>query len=189
MKRQRVGVVLLAILCSSFILGYALAYMVQTERNFAGFKKPVIHMASLEPRISKDTPIIFEKEYVPSAKILISSFPYREDIIGKTLAQVCEKYSPAQGFTIKWQEETLMIHQKVNDWSPQDKGKLRFKEYRNMIGVFRGPDNKNDSLLKVTRIKFDTLPAQIQQAIRDGQYEFMNEQELNDALENMDEYI
>ena len=82
-----------------------------------------------------------------------------------------------------------MIHQSLDDWSPADKSKLRLKEYRGMIAVYQGPDAENDRLLRITAIRFSTLPKQIQQSISAGKYEFKDEQALNDALENMDEYM
>lgn len=189
MKRQRMGAVLLTILLSSFALGYALAYVVQTQNIWHGSKKPAVHIADLEPRVTKDTPIIYKKEYTLSARVIVSDFTYKDDIIGKSLDQVRDKYSSANGFSIFWQDKTLLIHQKINDWSPEDKAKLRLKEYRSKVAVYRGPNSKNDALFRVTAIAFNTLPIQVQKAIQEGKYEFQDEQALNDALENMDEYI
>ena len=46
-----------------------------------------------------------------------------------------------------------------------------------------------DLLLWVSKIRIDKLPQHVQQAVRDGKYEFRNQEELNDALENLDEYL
>jgi len=189
MQRQRPGLFLVLILLSSFILGYALAYAVQTQNIWNGSRQPAINIAQIEPRISQNTPIIYEREYTRSGKVVISEFSYKEDLIGKTVEEIRAKYSSANGFKIVWQDNTLMIHQRVEDWSQEDKGKLRLKEYRDMVAVYQGPDIKNDKLLRVTAIRFSTLPTRIQAAIRAVQYEFKDEEALNDALENMDEYI
>ncbi len=189
MNKQRTGFVLVLILLLTFMLGYSLANVARSNKIWTGSRKPAINIVNIERRIQKDTPVTFEKEYQRSAKIIISEFPYKDDIIGKTLTEIRKTYTIANGFTIYWQDATLMIHLSVDDWAPGDKQKLRLKEYRGMVAVYQGPDVKSDGLLRVTAIKFSTLPTQIQQSIREGKYEFKDEQALNDALENMDEYI
>ena len=189
MNKQRMGFILLLILLFTFMLGYGLANVAKSNKIWTGSKKPAINIVNIERRIQKDTPVIFEKEYQLSGKVIVSKFPYQEDIIGMTLTEIRKKYSIANGFTIYWQDATLMIHQRLEGWAPEDKSKLRLKEYRGMVAVYQGPDKQNDGLLRVTAIKFVTLPTQIQQSIREGKYEFKDEQALNDALENMDEYI
>lgn len=189
MNKQRTGFILLLILLFTFMLGYGLAYVAQNKGIWNGSRKPAMNVSNLERRIQKDTAVIFEKEYKRSGKIVVAEFPYKEDIVGKTLTEIRKKYSSSNGFTVYWQDENLMIHQIMEDWSPGDKNKLRLKEYRGMVAVYQGPAKDQDKLLRVTAIKFATLPTQIQQSIREGQYEFKDEQTLNDALENMDEYI
>lgn len=188
MKRQRMGIILVTILCFSFIMGYALAYTVQSHKIWSSSRKPALNITVPEALISKDTPVIYEREYTLSNKVLVSEFAYKDDIIGKNRNQIIDKYSPANGFNISWQDQTLLIHQKVNDWSPEDKGKLRFKEYKGMLAVYRGPDASHDVLFKVTSIKYNTLPDYVQTDIKAGKYEFRDEQSLNDALESMDDY-
>lgn len=189
MQKQKMGFVLLIILLFTFMLGYNLANVVQNKGIGRGTKKPALNIENIERHIKIDTPVIFEKEYQRSEKIIVSEFPYKEDIIGKTITEIRKKYNTANGFTIYWQGENLMIHQKLDDWSPLDKGKLRLKEYHGRVAVYQGTDKENDKLLRVTDIKFATLPTQIQMSIRAGEYEFNDQQALNDALENMDEYI
>lgn len=188
-SKQRIGVYLIIILVTSFTMGYGLAYLVQTQNIWPGSKKPAVHITEPIPRITPNTPIVFKKEYILSARVLESEFTGKDNIIGMSLAEVQEKYSPANGFTVSWQDKTLLILQKINDWSPQDKGKTRLKKYREMVAVYRGPDSQNDTLWRVTVIRFYTLPLQMQKDIEEGKYEFKDEQALNDALENMDEYI
>jgi len=84
---------------------------------------------------------------------------------------------------------TLVIRQAIDDWTPEDKQKCRLKEYQGMVAIYIGPDAEHDILMKVTAIRFDSLPVSIKEAIRNGEYEFQNEAEVNDALENLDEYF
>jgi len=118
----------------------------------------------------------------------VTDFTDKEQLIGKTLTEIRQQYRAANGFRIFWQNQALIIHQRIDDWSPEDKAKLRLKVYQDWVAVYQGPDGENDTLLRVTGIKYSGLPTQVQQTIRDGKYEFANEQSLNDALENMDEY-
>lgn len=152
-------------------------------------QKPAIQNQSAQPSIDSSTPIVLEKEYSRSAKVVITDFENRQDITGHTLDEIRSRYTSANGFTINLKEGTLVIHQVVDDWSPEDKAKCRLKEYRGMVAVYTGPDSQNDSLLKVTAIRFSSLPPEIREAIGQGKYEFENEEALNDALENLDEYF
>lgn len=152
-------------------------------------QKPAIQNQAAQPRVDIATPIVLEKEYSRSGEVITADFENKEDIIGCTLDEIRSKYTSANGFTINLKEGTLVIHQVVDDWSPQDKAKCRLKEYRDMVAVYTGPDSQNDSLLKVTAIRFSSLPLEIREGIVQGKYEFENEAALNDALENLDEYF
>jgi len=188
MKKPRLGVLLILILLASFALGYSISYFVQSQGNWSISRKPAVNIVSLERSIQKDTAIVWEREYIRSGKMLVSDFTYKEDLLGKTLTEIRQQYRAENGFRIIWQNQALIIHQRIDDWSPEDKAKLRLKVYQERVAVYKGPDRQNDTLLRVTGIKYSGLPVQIQQAIQTGQYEFANEQALNDALENMDEY-
>ena len=152
-------------------------------------QKPVIHANNTELKIDSGTPIVLEKDYTRSHKLVISNFEYKEDIVGTSLDEIRTKYTAANGFNITFKDGSLLIHQTIEDWSPEDKAKCRLKVYREMVAIYRGPDGQNDSLLRVTAIRFSTLPANIQDAIQQGKYEFANDAGVNDALENLDEYL
>jgi len=188
MKKPRLGVLLILILLASFALGYSLSYLAQSQGNWTISRKPAVNIVSLERSIQKDTAIVWEREYIRSGKMLVSDFTYKEALFGKTLAEIRQQYTAANGFRIIWQNQALIVHQRIDDWSPEDKAKLRLKVYQDRVAVYQGPDRENDTLLRVTGIKCSRLPVQVQQEIQTGQYEFANKQALNDALENMDEY-
>ncbi len=152
-------------------------------------QKPAIQAKSTELRLDAATPVIFEKEYLRSQKVHISDFEYKQDIIGNNLDEIRAKYTEANGFTITFKDSSLIIHQTIDDWSPEDKAKYRLKEFRGMVAIYIGPTSENDSLQRVTAIRFASLPADIRDAISRGEYEFNNEEAVNDALENLDEYF
>lgn len=188
MKKSGLGAFLILILLASFALGYSISYLIKSQGDWNISRKPAVNIVSLERRIEKDTAIVWEKEYIRSSKMQVTDFTDREQLIGKTLTEIRQQYGAANGFRIFWQNQALIIHQRIDDWSPEDKAKLRLKIYQDRVAVYQGPDGENDTLLRVTGIKYASLPAQVQQALKDGKYEFANEQSLNDALENMDEY-
>lgn len=166
-------------------------YFMGDSLHIIGLKtqKPAIQSLNAEPKIDTATPIIYEKEYTRSAKVIITDYANKQDLIGCTLDEIKNKYTAANGFNLSLKDGALVIHQVINDWTPDDKVKCRLKEYRDMVAVYVGPDNQNDNLQRVTAIRFSALPANIREAILQGKYEFDNEDAVNDALENLDEYF
>jgi len=181
------GALLITVLLGSFLTGYFLASIAKNY-HMREVQKPVVKVNQENARIKKDTSIVFEKEYLRSNKVVISDFPDKDEIYGLTLEEVKKIYSENNGFSVWFDNQNLIVHQKVDDWAPEDKNRYRFKVYNGMVAVYKGASADDDILFKVTAVRFATLPANIQRAVTDGKYEFANEQELNDALENFDEY-
>jgi hypothetical protein len=187
-KRKVIALLIGVVITFGLGLGY---YLLGDPLKITGFKdqKPAIQSQNAELRIDIATPIILEKEYSRSGKVIITEFENKQDIIGYTLDEIRSQYTSANGFSLSLKDGTLVIHQVINDWTPDDKTKCRLKEYRGMVAVYVGPDSQNDNLQKVTAIRFSTLPANIQETIQQGKYEFDTEAAINDALENLDEYF
>ena len=175
----------------SVLLGLATGYFLQGDPigKIGTRQRTNINTGSVEVKIDAETPVILEKEFLRSHKVIISEFENRLDIIGSTLDEIRARYSTENGFFINFTNGTLVIRQAIDDWTPEDKQKCRLKEYQGMVAIYIGPDAEHDILMKVTAIRFDSLPVSIKEAIRNGEYEFQNEAEVNDALENLDEYF
>jgi hypothetical protein len=188
MNKSKLGVFLILTLLASFVLGYSISSMIQKQSVWNISQKPTIKTDSPERRIHGDTAIVWEKEYVRSSKMLVSDFTEKEKILGKTLTEIKRLYNDENGFKVFWENQTLVVHQRIDDWAPEDKTKLRLQEFQDRVAVYQGADADHDSLLRITGIVYSRLPAQIQQDIQSGKYEFADEQSLNDALENLDEY-
>jgi len=188
MRKSKLGAFLILTLLASFALGYSISYLIQNQKIWNISQKPTVNTVSLERRIHGDTAIVWEREYVRSSKMQVSDFTDKEKILGKTLTDIKKLYNDENGFKVFWENQTLVIHQRINDWTPEDKTKLRLKVFQDRVAVYQGPDGKHDTLLKITGIVCSRLPAQIRQDIQNGKYEFVDEQSLNDALENLDEY-
>ncbi len=190
MNKYGLAVIALGSLLISFGLGYMLASLEPANKPAVpGQNKPVIGVEQEKNFVNEDSEIIFEQEYQRCHHVVISSFPDQNKLLGKSIHELKQEFSVAKGYTLTMDENTLTIRQKVEDWCPADKEKCRLKEYQGRLAVYQGPDPNNDTLLRVTKIKIEMLPTAIAVDIRQGDYEFASERALNDALENLDEYI
>lgn len=181
-----------AVLALSIVAGLALGYYFRS--GYTGMvgpqqQKPAVNTGAVEVRVDGETPVVMEKEFIRSHKVIISEFENRADIVGFTLDEIRSKYTSDNGFFVSFADGSLVIRQAIDDWTPEDKVRCRLKEYQGMVAIYVGPDSEHDSLMKVTAIRFSGLPASIKEAILLGNYEFENEAEVNDALENLDEYF
>lgn len=150
-------------------------------------RKPVTY--TVESKVIDNANIVMEKEYMRCGHTIISDWDNKEDLAGKTLDEVKSLYSPREGFRVSLKNNVLTIHATVDDWCPRDKQRCRLKEYQGMLAVYQGPDLDNDFLLRVTSIKINSLPEAVQSSVRQHKYEFETPEALNDALENLDEYL
>ena len=188
MNKQVVAIVMGILVVAGLAAGY---YFQGNSMGKIGPRqqKPAANTGSVEVRVDAETPIILEKEFLRSHKVIISEFENRLDIIGSTLDEIRSRYSRENGFLISFTNGSLVIRQTIDDWTPEDKLKCRLKEYQGMVAIYTGPDAEHDALMKVTAIRFASLPVSIRDAIQNGEYEFQNEAEVNDVLENLDEYF
>ncbi|MGI5921483.1 MAG: hypothetical protein ACOX6I_07080 [Syntrophomonadaceae bacterium] len=189
MNNRRMGLIVIAMLIVSFGIGYTLsnAYQYFSLKDIQ--QKPVVNVEQNHDIITEDTQVVLEKEYTRCGHLVVSPFENKKSIIGKTLEELKEQYTAQNGFRITLYKQALIIRQTIDDWCPRDKEKCRLKDFKGMVAVYMGPDDKNDRLLRVTNIKISSLPGDLQKMILNGEYEFDNQQALNDALENLDEYL
>ncbi len=190
MKKYGLAGIALGSLLISFGLGYMLASFEPVNKPAVpGQNKPVLGVEQEKNIVEEDTEIIFEQEYLRCHHLVISSFPNQDKLRGKSLNELKQEYSAEKGYTLTMANNTLTIRQEIEDWCPAEKEKCRLKEYQGRLAVYKGPDLSSDTLLRVTEIKIEMLPSGIADDIKQGNYEFDNEAALNDALENLDEYI
>ena len=189
LNKSRTGILLLGVLLAGFSVGYILANLYRSYDAVPQQQKPVLQVQEMIVRIDSKTPVVFEKEYLRSDKVVISDFQEQKNLIGLTVEEIRKKYTEKHGFRVVYEDGSLLINQVVNDWCPDDKDRCRLKSYRGFLAIYRGPSKEENILLRVTALRMETLPPRIQQAVNDGTYEFASESELNDALENLDEYL
>ncbi len=191
MKQRLVPGILLILLMLSLALGSFLAniYSNLDMKMADSQEKPVVRQNTETDLIKFDDAIIIEQEFSKCGHVIIAPFKDRKDLIGKKLSDIKKQYTIQNGYLISYNQNTLVIHQTVDDWCSVDKEKCRLKEYKGRVGIYKGPNTEQDALMRVTEIKIESLPDHIREAIDKGEYEFENMERLNDALENLDEYL
>ncbi len=187
MKKYGLAVIVLGSLMISFGLGYMLASSEPVNKpGVPGQNQAVLGVEQKNDIVDEDTRIIFEQEYLRCGHLVISEFPDQDRLLGKSIDELRQELTTTKGYTVNLDGNTLTIRQKVEDWCPTEKEKCRLKEYQGRLAVYQGP---SDTLVRVTNIRIEALPSQIVEDMKKGVYEFDNEAELNDVLENLDEYI
>jgi hypothetical protein len=188
MRKYGLYIIMLAALMISFGLGYMLAPTQPVNKPVPGQNKTLMGAKTEKQVIDGKSQIKLEQEYLLCQHLLVSDYPDRDRLLGKTLEEISQLFNIDNAYTVTMEGNTLTIHQSIEDWCPEDKQKCRIKEYQGFLAVYQGPDADHDILLRVTRIKIDSLPASIAEDIKQGRYEFDSQEALNDALENLDEY-
>ncbi len=189
MRKQASGLLSITVLVVCFGLGFLIANLYNNFTSSDIQQKPVVDIKEKRDIVTEDTQIVYEQKYLQCNHSIISEFKDKEILEGKTLDQLKKIFTPANGFNLELENNTLIIKQDIDDWCPEDKNKCRLKEYQGFVAVYKGPDQNNDVLEKVTSIHMNSLPAELQEKIRQGEWEFKDSQALNDALENLDEYL
>lgn len=168
------------------VLGAGLG-QIYKKATLQGEQKPVINVSP--DIVSPETQVVFEQYYLKCGHTIISAFPQRESLNGKTINQIQEMYNSASSYQVQGDLNTLLFKHSLDDWCPHDKAKLRLKEYQGQVAVYQGPEAASDALIKVTRIPLSVLPPEVQRQVKEASMEFYTQEELNDALENLDEYF
>lgn len=190
MKNRCAPGIMLIVLVLSLALGAYLIYIYNNLAMKTAESRDKIVIQNIEAdTIGLDDAIILEQRYSKCGHTLTAPCQDQEQFIGKSLAELQKQFTVQNGFQFYYADQTLIIKQEINDWCPVDKAKCRLKEYQGRIAVYQGPTEVDDVLMRVTDIGAEALPNQIRKAIANGEYEFENMERLNDALENLDEYL
>lgn len=179
------GFVILAV--TSLIAGYIFS----THYQHSFLHKPpnmTVKVQTEKLVVNPQTRIIYEKEYLKCNHVIVSGFNDKQKILGMDIEGLKKYFKAGQGCELSFSQNTLIVHQTVNDYCPQDQGQFKLKEHQGYVAVYTGAE-ENEILLRVTAIPVKLLPANIQEDIRSGKYCFQDEAALNDILENFDEYI
>jgi len=181
--------IIIAVLLISALTGYYIATVYRELQAGAVEEKPVMQIKESEKIIKQDTQIIFEQRFNRCNHVVISEFTEKEKVIGKDIAQIRALYPLKNGYQVSFRDNTLTITLAVDGWCPQEEQRCRLKDYKGRIAIFQGPNAENDVLQRVTNLYTEQFPEEIKNKILQGEYEFENMEQLNDALENFDEYL
>ena len=127
MKNRRILAYFSMVMIAGVLCGFILSGV---YHDINQDKKPALEISSKAKTVTPNTPIVYEKEYTKCGHTVMSSFENSQDLVGKELVCIQRKYSPAQGYSISWQGDTLVIKQQIDEFCPQDKGSYRLKNTR-----------------------------------------------------------
>ena len=157
----------------------------------AAERKPLAAQEEKQPEIPVirgDTAITFQKLYVKSQETVSGALPERNTLNGKTLADIYRFYPPERGYEVRYADNALVIRQRVDDFSPRQKEKYRLKAYQEWVAIYQGASAQSDVLQKVTSVRWESLPPDVQEKLKNGSYEFDTIEQVNDVLMNFDEW-
>lgn len=179
------GFVILAV--TGLITGYV--FLAHYQHNYL-HKPPdmAVKYQTEKAVVNGQTRIIYEKEYMKCRHVIVTGFNNKKEIMGMDSQGLKKYFKINEGYELSFGQNTLIIHQNINDYCPEDQQQFKLKEHQGYVAVYTGAE-ENEILLRVTAIPVKLLPDSIQKDIRNGKYCFQDEAALNDTLENFDEYI
>lgn len=107
-------------------------------------------------------------------------------LMGLTLEQLQARYLASQ---IKIDgPDRITIQQTRIGFCPADAAKRHLGVVNNQVAIYVGPIGNDRQLEKITSISVSLLPAELKEQLYQGVLEFANVEELQPALDNLDEY-
>lgn len=188
MNRATKVLVIILVVGASFALGLIASTYHDEIRGL--YRPPIMRVSGEEPVVvTGDTPIIMERAYAKCRHIVTSGYEHPEQLLGKTLAQIQQEFPSKRGYLVWFSEDgSLVIHQRLEDWCPEDQGRVHLGLFKGNVAVFKGPGGIDEELLRITGISGATLPERLRKDLEAGLLEYDGEEEANFVLENLDEY-
>lgn len=180
--------VILMVMGVSFAFGLIVSNYHDRIEGF--YRQPIMKVSSQEVAlVTSDTPIILEQAYTRCRHIVTSGYEEQDKLIGKSLAEIQQDFQYRDGYLVWFSEDgALVIHQRVEDWCPEDQGRVHLGLFKGNVAVFKGPAGIDEDLLRITGIRGETLPERLRKDLEAGVLEYNGEEEANFVLENLDEY-
>lgn len=163
------------------ILGQQAARRVLTPLLVLFTAGAVIAWAVFAPARHVVGPLAVERIYELCGHVVSTGEVIRELPDEKSFADV---YPGAVRYSV---EPRKVVKLYFEDLCPDCSARRSLKEVSGRVGVFQGPPHAKGKLLFVTDIEVNDLPAEWQQKVRDG-FGFNNEDELNHALDSLEEF-
>lgn len=108
---------------------------------------------------------------------------------GLSVKQLKERYPASQGWQVKIDgPDRIIIQQTLDGFCPADAQKRHLGVIDSRVAIFIGPMGIDREVEKVTEINVARLPPELREQIRLGMLEFANSDDLQQALDSLDEY-
>mgnify|MGYP000942040221 CR=1 FL=1 len=187
-KRGMTAILLAGVFCGIFLVSFAVM-------NF--IMKPQTVEAPVQ-NLNNSVPVVAESKIIGSHTIVKEQIYYRKcrhmetqelknhvDYVGKTHADL-----EAGGWQVyDAPDGAVIITKDMEGFCPADEEKRHIAQAGDYLGIYHGPVNMGGELITEIPIKVSELPQDWQTRILTGGYEFKGEEELMDALENLDELM
>ena len=171
-------------LLSSLVGNYFARISTSTEK---GEKIKVVHQSFTEQVVNKDSKIMYGTLFSLCQHLIEQKLP--ADIYGLNVNELLKRFPPDEGWVLdNLNTNRVLLYQKVEGLCPDDTLKRHLGTKGNYVAVFRGPIGINGGLERVTTIKLEQLPPEFKLKLINGEMDFLNEDELMDALDSIDEY-
>ena len=182
------GVVLLGIFCGVFLISFVIMSLVMEPQTVeAPVQTPNNSVAVMaETKTIGGHTIVKEQIYYRKCHHL-ETRELKDDVdfVGKTYAELerlgWQVYEADKG--------TVIISKDVEGFCPADDAKRHIAKCGEYLGVYKGPITMGGELLTELPISVSQLPQDWQTRVLEGGYQFPTEEELMDALENLDELL
>ncbi|KYH32333.1 hypothetical protein [Neomoorella mulderi] len=168
-----------------FLLGGLVAY--QQARVSTGQRPVILRVPGLleprvleEPRLERYYRDCGHREPIPLPAGVKWNWAGKEEL--------SILFPPPEGWRITREGERLVITQEVDGLCPADAPKRHLAIKDGLVAIYQGPAGSLGPLMRVTSLKFTSLPPSWREKIENGQAEFNSEQEVLEALDSLDEF-
>lgn len=177
-------------------------FMSLPERKpVAVFRTPVDYF---KPKVSSETILIKDKEYLCGDLERISEEIVTEDLRGMDRETLVERFPEAEGWAVNFTDPRfLTLTAKIDEFCPIHRTYRHLGLYHGLVAVYEGPLGFNGKVIRVENITMESLNPEFKVELEQAmdfekqshtaaeklreELEFVNDEVLNAALENLDE--
>lgn len=188
MNKYSRGILVILVVGVSFVVGlwlgnYSRDYNIWSTQQTSGID------STDQKKVTAEISVVREISYARCHHIVREGFENPRQLLGMGLDEVRAKFSFKNGYLVWFEgDNSLVIHQRVEDWCPEDGKKFHLGLFKDHVAVFKGPGGTNDEVVRVTGIKIEGLPEEVVKELENGKMEYEGEENVNFVLESLDEY-
>lgn len=178
-------------------------FMNPPERKPAAvFRSPADYF---NPKVSSETILIKDKEYLCGDLEKISEETTSEDLQGMDRKTLVERFPVAEGWTVNFTDPRfLTLTAKTDEFCPIHRTYRHLGLYHGLVAVYEGPLGFNGKVVRVENIPLESLNPEFRVKLEQAmdfqkqarsaveklreELEFGTDEALNAALENLDEH-